>query len=73
MQCKYPYQKFENCLDIIEKMFYGNYDNIIIVDIDSRERHEAKNLSVPSLKERTSGMLDGIVIVDNKIYIKFNY
>ena len=64
----------KNVFDIIEKFFYGNYENIYLIDISSRETYYAADCTVGFLKSIPVGEIDGILTddCDSKIYIKFN-
>ncbi len=61
-----------NLVELVQKMFYNNTDNIIIIDISNRERYRFEQLSYKQILSFNIKNLDGIVVENNNIYIKIN-
>lgn len=61
-----------NLVELVQKMFYNNTDNIIIVDISNRETYKFEELSYKQILSFNIKSLDGIVVENNNIYIKIN-
>lgn len=64
----------KSAFDIIEKFFYGNYENIFLIDISNRKTYYAPDCTVGFLKSILVRDIDGILTDDcsSEIYIKFN-
>lgn len=61
-----------NLIELIEKLFYGNYENISIVDISERSCSPASKMTIGQLKNYDIRTIDGIVIDNERILIKIN-
>ena len=61
-----------NLVELVQKMFYNDTDNIIIVDISNRETYKFEDLSYKHILSFDIKNLDGIVVKNNNIYIKIN-
>ena len=61
-----------NLVELVQKMFYNNTDNIIIVDISNRETYKFEELSYKQILSFNIKNLDGIIVENNNIYIKIN-
>lgn len=60
-----------NILDFVKKFFYNAIDKVIIVDIDNREKYALKEMSLSKILSYDLNKIDGIVMKDDMIYIKF--
>jgi len=61
-----------NLVELVQKMFYNNTDNIIIVDLSNRETYKFEELSYKQILSFNIKNLDGITVENNNIYIKIN-
>ena len=61
-----------NLVELVQKIFYNNTDNIIIIDISNRETYRFEQLSYKKILSFNIKNLDGIVVENNNIYIKIN-
>lgn len=61
-----------NLVELVQKMFYNNTDNIIIIDISNRETYKFEQLPYKKILSFNIKNLDGIVVENNNIYIKIN-
>ncbi len=63
---------FNNVFDLVDKLFYKRYDNVIIVNIDKRETYNMEDLSLKELTQYLVKDIIGIIIDENgKIRIQF--
>lgn len=63
--------RINDLLELVQKLFYGNFDNILIQDSRIRETYELKDLTLSQIMKYDIMSIDGISIIDNKIYIMF--
>ncbi len=60
-----------NILDFVKKYFYNEIDKVIIVDMDDRKEYILKDMTLSKILSYNLNNVDGIIMKDNMIYIKF--
>lgn len=63
--------RIDNLIELMQKLFYSDFENCYIVDTGERETRKASDMSLEDLISYDISEIEGIVLEDGYFYIKF--
>lgn len=64
--------RFKNIIELANRLFYGNYNNIYIVDAEQRISRKMSDITLGELLEYNINNISGISCNDKNFYIKIS-